>query len=225
MTPPADRKPAQVWALLSLLLANLWPVAGVYFWGWSLTELLMLYWLESAVIGVFTVLRMITAHQEGQPLLAQVGVKMVTVPFFLFHYGLFWLVHGVFLVILFARDAIPAVNGLNTLLFLPINYSLSEAALFAWPLALMLLSHGVDFVSGYLVTGENRRSAPQRLMMQPYARVFVLHITIIVGAFLVLAAGQSRMVLLLFVMLKIVADVLAHMRGARRGSVSQVAAV
>jgi len=219
-----NRKPPAIWALLSLLVANLVPVAGVYLWGWSLTELLILYWLESAVIGIFTVLRMVSLRLEGQPLWSHVGTKLTSVPFFIVHYGLFWLVHGVFLLILFGRGPRPVGNGLDGLLFMPVGSSAQQADVLAWPLVLMLISHGVDFVTGHLANGEYRRSTVQEVMTQPYGRVFVLHLTIIAGAFLVVRVGQSQAVLLLFVLMKIIVDVRAHLQVGKRDRTAQVAA-
>jgi len=46
---------------LILLGANLLPLAGVLFWSWDAFVLLMLYWLETAVIGFWTIVRVATA--------------------------------------------------------------------------------------------------------------------------------------------------------------------
>ena len=47
-------------ANLILLAANLFPLVGVIFWGWDAFVLLMLYWLETAVIAFWTVARIAT---------------------------------------------------------------------------------------------------------------------------------------------------------------------
>jgi hypothetical protein len=49
-------------------------------------------------------------------------------------------------------------------------------------------------------------------MGQPYARVVVLHLTIIGGGFLVMALGAPVLGLLLLVVLKIGVDLAAHLR-------------
>jgi hypothetical protein len=43
-----------------LLLANAVPLAGVLFWGWSVSSVVILYWFENIVIGLVNVARMIT---------------------------------------------------------------------------------------------------------------------------------------------------------------------
>ena len=44
-------------ATLILIAINLTPIAGVLWWGWDAFVLLMLYWLETAVIAFWTVVR------------------------------------------------------------------------------------------------------------------------------------------------------------------------
>jgi hypothetical protein len=46
---------------LVLLAANLLPLAGVLFWGWDAFVLLVLYWMETAAIGFWTIARIATA--------------------------------------------------------------------------------------------------------------------------------------------------------------------
>lgn len=52
---------------MTLVLTNLIPLAGYIWLGWELYDLMILYWLESAVVGLFTVARMLTAKQGGFP--------------------------------------------------------------------------------------------------------------------------------------------------------------
>ena len=46
-------------SVLILVAANLLPIVGVVFWGWDAFVLLMLYWLETAVIGFWTIVRVV----------------------------------------------------------------------------------------------------------------------------------------------------------------------
>ena len=91
-----------------------------------------------------------------------------------------------------------------------------RAEVLAWPLAAMLVSHGVSFVSNFLASGEVRTAAIGELMMRPYGRVVILHVTIVLGGFMAVLLGPSLGVLLLFVTVKIVADVVTHLRVRRR---------
>ena len=48
---------APLWSISSVALvaANLLPVAGVLAAGWDVADLLLVYWAESAVIGVYAI--------------------------------------------------------------------------------------------------------------------------------------------------------------------------
>jgi hypothetical protein len=79
----------------------------------------------------------------------------------------------------------------------------------------LFLSHGWSFVANYLGKGEYRRISVQTLMMQPYKRVVLLHITIIFGGFLMMALNSPLMGLLFFILLKTGMDLRAHLKEHR----------
>jgi hypothetical protein len=188
----------------------------VYLWGWSLTDLLMLYWVENAVVGLYTVLTLLAALPEGQSSASRIAAKVFTVPFFIVHYGMFWIGHGIFLMTFFG-GGMPRFSAQPQSIFLsPVVDVWARADVLVWPVAAMLASHGVAFVTEFLMTGEFRRVALNQLMTRPYGRVVVLHLTIVVGGVLAMFFGPSQAVLLLFVLVKIVADVIAQTRDARR---------
>ena len=173
-----------------LVAANLVPLAGVLFLGWDLAIVMALFWAENVVIGVYAALRMALVTRR---------LALFLVPFFVSHYGMFTLVHGVFVFGLFV--AWPGGGA-----------DLREAgrvALVALPgLLALLASHGASFVTNFLRGGEMRRmrdavgsltfrkTGPNTwsadsadplghargfrdladLMMAPYRRVFVMHL-------------------------------------------------
>ncbi|MGE5760082.1 MAG: DUF6498-containing protein, partial [Gemmatimonadota bacterium] len=95
-TDPAPRP----WPISSavLLAANVAPLIGVLAHHWTVFAVVLLYWCENVVVGVFNVLRMLVA--QPQVALAQAG-KVLLIPFFCVHYGTFTFVHGVFVFGLF----------------------------------------------------------------------------------------------------------------------------
>src|SRR5436309_8211653 len=70
---------------VALIVANLVPLAGVLFLGWTLFATLLLFWLENVTVGVFSVLQLLAARPR-EPLAW--GAKVLMVPFFMFHYGM-----------------------------------------------------------------------------------------------------------------------------------------
>jgi hypothetical protein len=186
--------------LLPLLMANLLPVVGLVAFGWRLADVMILFWLENGVIGIFTIARILTAGIRHP---AQVLLRLPLAAFFCVHYGIFWFVHGVFVMAMFTGNGMmdttdpferPAVQFQDT--FLWINL----LALFA--------SHGLAFVQTYLLTGQFRTATPPAEMAKPYPRLVVLHVAILLGGVAVVLLGQPAVAVLLLILLKIGLDVL-----------------
>lgn len=230
MTLRADPRPVNRLALAFLVLANLPPLIGVFFWGWSLSELLIVYWIENAVIGLYTILRIVVARPEGVDPTSLVAGKLFGIPFFTLHYGIFWLVHGIFVVTLFGGSEIgggvSSIAGSPHAFFLaPILVSLAKMDVLAWPVIGLVLSHGVSFVSNYLGGGEYRKLAVTDLMGQPYGRVVILHLTLLFGAFIVMLLRAPQLVLVLFVALKVGVDVQSHLKEHEKANRARTAVV
>lgn len=115
-----------------LIAVNLIPLAGVFFWNWDLFSLMVLYWMETAMIGFYQLVKILITS----PVLA-----VFLIPFFTFHFGMFMYVHFLFLSSFFGppwvkalRDSVPAI--LDRLLF-------QEG--FWIPALALFISHGVSF--------------------------------------------------------------------------------
>ena len=195
-------KPISAWMLLA---ANLVPVAGVLLWDWSVFALLLLFWMENVVVGVFFALRMLCADPRDPALWA---AKLFMVPFFCFHYGMFTAIHGVFVFSIFGGKPYSP-PGLQVLE--PAARAASDLGLWL-PLAALLASHAFSFVWNYLYRGEFRRASLPRLMAQPYGRVVVLHLAIIFGGIGAMALGSPVWALLVLLALKIGLDLKAHVK-------------
>jgi len=204
--------PASYWlrpSVLALVAANLVPLGGVLFLGWEIFPLVFLFWLENVIVGGFNALKMLLA---APALPAGWVVKAAMIPFFCFHYGMFCLVHGVFVVVLFGRGTVAVKGFPDAALFWQV---LTGQHLF-WAALALAASHGVSFVLNYLRSGEYRQARLETLMQAPYGRVVVLHVAILGGGFLIMGLGSPVWALALLVFLKIGLDVRAHLRERRR---------
>ncbi|MGI8928618.1 MAG: DUF6498-containing protein [Candidatus Limnocylindrales bacterium] len=188
-----------------LVLANLVPLAGVLFLGWDVGTILVSYWLENGIVGILNVPRMALAARAAGP--AAVRQLPVRTLFFAFHYGIFWLVHGVFVLVL---AGVVAVGVLD-----PVGFALTDPAILIVAAAL-LLSHLVSFVLNYVGRREYERTSLDAQQLQPYARVLVLHMTVLLGGFAVLAPGQPVALIALLVGFKTVVDLAFHVWEHRR---------
>jgi hypothetical protein len=211
-------------SLAALLAANLIPLAGVLFLGWSVFEIMMLFWLENVVIGLFNVLRMAFR-------LLRLGdwSALFTIPFFTIHYGAFCAGHGLFLLLLFRDGPMGSATTGTGGAFTPPEVDFSplgaleilrrltwEEPGFFWALLGLILSHGLSFLWNFVLRGEFRQSDAGTLMHAPYKRIVVLHIAIILGAFATIALGQSIYALVILILLKITFDIVAHWQERQR---------
>ena len=188
-------------SLLALGLANALPIAGVLLLGWKVFPLVLLYWLENVVVGGFNVGKLLLA-QPQEPAYS-VG-KLFLIPFFIFHFGMFTLLHGVFVFALFGAKTLPRFDSLAELPAAIRAYHLG------WGVLALVVSHGLSFYWNYFQNGEYRRASLPILMMQPYARLVVLHLAVLFGGWIVLTIGSPLLALLVLVALKTAADVRAH---------------
>jgi hypothetical protein len=198
-------------SLSALILFNLIPLIGALLLGWRVTDILLLFWLENVVIGVFNVLRMAV-----RVLWAREWEGLFLIPFFVFHFGIFCAAHGAFLMAFavgtqMGQDLAIGASGVIAI----VRELLTQPGM-VWGLAGMALSHGASFVLNFLIGGEVRRTDVRTLMGQPYARVMILHVVIIFGAFAVVQLGQPLWALALLVLLKIGVDAAAHLRERRK---------
>jgi hypothetical protein len=186
---------------VALIAANLLPLVGVLLFDWDLAAVMVLYWAESAVIGLYTILKMSIVGKLG---------AVFAVPFFLGHYGAFMAAHFAFVYGLFIhpdgqipRD-IGAYDELRTI-FLPL-----------WPaLAALVVSHGISFFLNFIGDREYEGNSMSALMAAPYKRIIVMHLTVIVGGWIVLALGTPAPALIVLVALKVIVDTRAHRREHR----------
>ena len=192
---------------LALIAANLLPLYGVLVFGWPVFPLLLLFWLENVVVGTFNALRMLLADPADLALWAS---KLFMVPFFCFHYGMFTAIHGSFVVSLFGGKAYGRLDRG----FVPVEGAMRAIADFDLGPALAMLagSHAFSFLWNYLIRGEFRRASPSELMGQPYKRVVVLHVAILLGGAVTMALDSPLWALVFLIALKIGFDLWAHLK-------------
>ena len=198
-------------AVVALIVANVIPLVGVVIFGWSVWNILVIYWLENGIVGVINVLKMASATGEtaanpspltfmvnGQP--ATQLSKPALIPFFVVHYGIFWFVHGVFVLTLPAFLSMASDTAMRLDL---------GAVLFA--AIALAISHGLSFWWNFLRGGEYRRVTPAGLMFAPYRRLIALHLTIIFGAMAVMFTGAPVAAVAILVAIKTLLDLGLHL--------------
>jgi len=203
--PAAAREPLSLASpsSLALIIANLVPLAGAAFLGWKLSDVMVLYWAESAIIGFWNVCK-----------IAVIGkwFALLAGPFFIGHFGGFMAVHFLFVYTLFVKGIQGSDSGGD----------LAEVAglfIAMWPALLALfVSHGYSFFANFLGRQEYRGRGVGDQMGEPYSRIVFMHLVLIFGGGLTLILGGPTPVLLLVIGAKIWFDLRAHLKQrAERG--------
>ncbi|HLF92477.1 MAG TPA: DUF6498-containing protein [Planctomycetota bacterium] len=197
-----------------LVVANLWDLAGVFLLGWNVFILTALFWAENLVLGLLNVGRILFAGgSSGGP--RGILARMFLSAFFLVHYGIFCMVHGLAVVSLLGdMRSLEGRSGPIGMLVAGMTPAVSWSVIVA--VALLFASHLYSFGVNYLRGGEYRRTSPDREMIGVYGRIVVLHAAVMVGALLIALTGLPRAFAAALIPFKIILDLRGHARERRR---------
>ncbi|UTT61839.1 DUF6498-containing protein [Microcella humidisoli] len=201
--------------LITLAAYTALPLAGVLLLGWDWREIILLYWLENISRGVAMVITMIrSADAPGGDDPAHIGElrvngRLVRGPgagrelasFFALHYGIFTLVHGVFVLLLVAGVFLPTAAGQS-----PVNWL---TALLVW-----IIGGTAQVLAARFGPLPEQRG--QRLMLSAYPRMIVLHVSVIVGIVLIATFDWPAAAAVLLIGLHALVDGAGWMLSARR---------
>lgn len=199
-------------SLLVLVGVNLLPVFGVVILDWDVAALMVLYWSENLVVGFYTLVKMLITAPIG---------GLFSAVFFSIHYGGFCAVHGMFILTMLIDPDVDLLAGERWPFFLVfiqllvnVVHQVLQYAPSAWLIAFagLWVSHGVSFVLNFWLGGERESLTVRALMGQPYGRIVILHIAVLLGGFAVVALGQPLGMLLVLVLLKAGIDVALHLK-------------
>lgn len=190
-----------------LITANLSVIFYAFVDNLTATEVLWMYWIQSVIIGAFNFFRIITLKnfsteglkQNAKAVNPTKAAKIFTSIFFLFHYGFFHLVYGIFIATFPVILSEEKTTGISYLLF---------------PSIVFLINYGIEFYNEQTIITDEVPNLGA-LMFMPYLRIIPMHLTIILGGFIA-AAGSfaglntSVAVILLLMGLKTFVDLLTH---------------
>ncbi|XOV84487.1 MAG: DUF6498-containing protein [bacterium] len=186
-----------VWMLLAI---NVIALATAIWQGWSLAELMLIYWAQSLIIGASYVLRISRLGNystqgfriNGRSVKPNAATKRKTAFFFCVHYGGF---HAVYLM--FILQDLPADILLDPgFLACTVGFAVNHAFSYRY----------------HQNRDEQGKPNIGNLMFTPYLRILPMHLTIIFGG----VTGSAGAGLLIFGALKTAADAVMHVVEHRR---------
>lgn len=191
-----------------LIAANMVPLVGAIFYGWDGKGIIVLYILETVMIGILNVFKMFIAYFSGANRFADKSdtgnVKgLAIIPFFIFHYNFFIFVQS---VLFFAFSSIWSKGRGPEPFNIIGNFSLYINEETAIALGSLLISNLYFLINDFIVSGKYKIEPLDKLMFQPYKRIFLQQFLVIIGGFIFMLSGQVIAVLVLFVLLKTTGD-------------------
>ena len=201
-----------------LILSNLVPLAGILFWGWDTFVLLCLYWLETAMIGFWTIAQAATMSRDpGSAAGRSIAGTLALAGFFTVHAGLFMTVHMLFIYTLFAGPWAGRIHDARDFI------SLIVIGKDLWiPLLALFVGQGAIFINDAVnrfvfarmpLTGADTGA----IMGGFYKRIVIMHVAIMGGAFIAQAIGTAAPLIVL-VLLKVAIEVRFSMRSKNAGT-------
>lgn len=187
-----------------ILAANLLPIVGVLAWDWSPIEVFIVYCLETIIIGLLTLVKMaiVTAVKKNDVWYTNGGKSIqpgfVFMLFFLVHYGMFVAIQmGLF----FSVSGIAGKAGIG---FFNFFYKwpslLSNGSLIM--LATFFFCYGLKMIFDFIITQQYKTASLIGLMFEPYGRIFVQQLTVILGSTF-LSFGAGKIFIVIFALIKI----------------------
>lgn len=183
---------------LFLIVVNVVPIFGVLYLGWDVFTIIILYWLESAVIGFFNVLKMQKINNFNFTRL---------VPFFIVHYSIFMLAH-LFLITQLFKPNLGSASEQVEAFAIVLKYFEGLAI----SLSLLFLSHGWSFMFNFIKQQEYKDKDLKKQMFVPYQRIVIMQVVILmVGSGTVYSGYDQNVSAIVFlVILKTIFDLGAH---------------
>lgn len=189
---------------LGLILINIFPLVGVLFWQWSPLNIVLFYWVENIIIGIYVIARILSPSPDiinNKP--EALPQKIFLSVFFIIHYGMFCSAHGLFIFDLFADDTIETNGELFTVIPQGLQWFIQNGL--AWTLISLVVAHAIYYLSDLL---QRNIETSNTEMGKPYKRIMVLHIAIILGGVAAQKFESGAMaVMLLIIALRIGMDI------------------
>jgi len=147
---------------ISLVIANIFPLFAVLFMGWDVYTVLFLYVVETAVIGVYGIFKLIIVSKFW---------SIFVIPLFAFAYGMT-------LMVPFAIVAAISDSHFKGLKDTSAFFSDVKSGVIAY-----LISHGISFIFNYIGKKEYKGMTVENQMAASFQRIGLIFVSVLIGFF------------------------------------------
>ena len=187
-------------SVIILIVVNLFPIIGVIFFEWDIFEVVMLYVIETIIVGTYNVIKMLFVKGDK---------KRFTIMFFIIHYNFFILIQSIFVIVLIGGDSTDSMGpdigqGFHNL------FSLFSYRDFKVAVLLIVISHGIAVYKNFIKPKLYKHADLEKLMMEPYKRIFVQQFMAIGGAIIAMMLQAPMGFLIILILMKTFFDLRAY---------------
>lgn len=212
--------------VVEMLATTAIPIVGIVGFGWSGIHILLLYWFENSVVGVFSLLRLVLTrpiyehradYLRAHPWLLQHypmsaedwatartlpvkrsgSYKEFFVPLFLGHYTFFLWIHAFLIATLVAK--LPGREWWKL-------FENEWSAGLGFAIASIAVTHGWRFWTEDLQGRRYTRSCPFLTMVYPYRRLLVLQVALLLGGLAIIHFALPAALAILLILVKAAFD-------------------
>jgi len=187
-------------SVIILIAVNLFPIFGVIFLGWDIFEIVILYIVETFIIGILNAFKMRFANGRS---------KIAMIIAFLFQYNLFIAIEIIFVFILLGKEEssfLDVYNNWDNLVAI-----LSDPNIL-FTVVTLAISHFFSFYYNFYKKRLFDKHPLKYYFTAPYKRIYIQHLVVIFGGWIGIVFNTPIGYLLLLVVLKTVFDMKTHMK-------------
>ena len=169
----------------------------------SATEFVIVYALETIVIGIFHAIKMLTITFFSDSMKNDKGKGVGLTLFFLVHYGFFVFIQTTFFFVFLSMgddrisDSLGVSNFLNVLQFEGVQIAL----------VLMIISHAFKFWFNFYKNKRYQEVELALYMFQPYVRIIIQQFVAIIPGFFIILGNGGYAVAVVLILIRTIVDI------------------
>ena len=182
-------------------------LTGIFLLHWKPEVVIIAYFLETIIIGVIHVFKLLIVMRYGEKPLANAKKDLfggfAVIPFFIFHYFFFIFVQSIFIFEMLG-DLVPSKNGAFNV-FANYSYLLSQHDIFMAFVTLAFSNIAMTF-KNFILTGNFRKTTTNKLFFQPYLRIFIQQFVTILAGFFMFISSSAMAAALMIIIFRLIID-------------------